>query len=50
MIDAHYTLCCATPGPVNGAGDTLQSIADSLGLSEVIKYLEGLTATSTGEH
>ena len=34
---------CSTPGPVNPAGDTLKSIADSLGLSDVVVYLESLS-------
>ena len=42
MIDRQY--CCSTPGPVNPAGDTLRSIADSLGLSDVLRYLESLSA------
>ena len=46
----YYSLCHTTPGPVNGAGDTLQSIADSLRLSEVITYLKHLSADSAGEH
>ena len=42
VVDNHY--CCSTPGPVNPAGDTLRSIADSLGLSDVLRYLESLGA------
>ena len=42
LIDCQY--CCSTPGPVNPAGDTLRSIADSLGLSDVLRYLESLGA------
>ena len=47
MIDSQY--CCSTPGPVNPAGDTLRSIADSLGLSDVLRYLESLDADLKGE-
>ena len=46
MISAHYTVCCVTPGPVNPAGDTLQSIADSHRLSEVIKYLHSMSLSA----
>ena len=42
----HY--CCAHPGPVNAAGDTLRSLAESHGLSEVIKYLDDHSADSAG--
>ena len=34
---------------MNPAGDTLRSIADSLGLSNVLRYLESLGADSKGE-
>ena len=47
MIDSQY--CSSTLGSVNPAGDTLRSIADSLGLSDVLKYLESLGADSKGE-
>ena len=47
MINSQY--CCSTPGPVNPAGDTLRSIADSLGLSDVLRYLESLDADLKGE-
>ena len=47
MIDSPF--CWSTPGPVNPAGDTLKSIANSLGLSEVLRYLEGLGTDSKGE-
>ena len=47
VVDSHY--CCSTPGPVNPAGDTLRSIADSLGLSDVLRYLESLDADLKGE-
>ena len=43
----HY--CCAHPGPVNAAGDTLRSLAESHGHSEVIKYLDDHSADSVGE-
>ena len=43
----HY--CCAHPGPVNGAGDTLRSLAESHGHPEVIKYLDNHSADSAGE-
>ena len=47
MIDGQY--CRSTPGPVNPAGDTLRSIADSLGQSDVLRYLESLDADLKGE-
>ena len=34
---------------MNPAGDTLRSIAESLGLSDVLRYLESLGADSKGE-
>ena len=34
---------------MNPAGDTLKSIADSLGLSDVLRYLESLRADLKGE-
>ena len=40
VVDCQH--CCFTPGPVNPAGDTLRSIADSLGQSDVLRYLESL--------
>ena len=43
----HY--CCAHPGPVNAAGDTLRSLAESHGHLEVIKYLDDHSADSAGE-
>ena len=47
VVDSQY--CCSTPGPVNPAGDTLRSIADSLGLSGVLRYLESLGSDLKGE-
>ena len=43
----HYR--CAHPGVVNAAGDSLRSLAESHGLSKVIKYLDDYSADSAGE-
>ena len=37
------------PEPVNAAGDTLRSLAESHGLSEVLKYFDGFSTGSSGE-
>ena len=46
-----FLLCSCFPnsGPVNSNGDTLRSLAESLGLSEVVKYLDNLSADSAGK-
>ena len=42
-------MLCLLSGPVNAAGDTLRSLAESHGHSEVIKYLDDHSADSAGE-
>ena len=42
-------MLCLLSGPVNAAGDTLRSLAESHGHSEVIKYLDDSSADSAGE-
>ena len=46
-----FLLCSCFPnsGPVNSNGDSLRSLAESLGLSEVVKYLDNLSADSAGK-
>ena len=46
--DITILLPCSTTGSVNPAGDTMQSIAYSLGLSDVLRYLDGLSADLKG--
>ena len=48
IIGCQY--CCSTPGSVNPAGDTLMSIAETLGLSNVLKYLKTFGADLKGEY
>ena len=36
-------------GLINRAGDTMESIANSLGLSDVLRYLESLGSVLKGE-
>ena len=49
LLHDHYYCAHDHPGPVNAAGDTLRSLAESNGLFEVIKYLHDPSAYSTGE-
>ena len=46
-----FLLCSCFPnsGPVNSNGDSPRSLAVSLGLSEVVKYLDNLSADSAGK-
>ena len=44
IIADHTTL-----GPVNDSGDTLRSLAESHGHSELIQYLDSLNPDSSGE-
>ena len=44
-----FQLCCFNQGSVNPTGDTMWSIANSLGLSDVLRYLESLGAGKKGE-
>ena len=49
LLDAADSRSYAILGPVNSAGDTLKSLAESHRLSEVVKYLDNLIAGSAGE-
>ena len=45
----YYQYCCSNLGLINPAGDTMESIANSLGLSDVLRYLESLGSVLKGE-
>ena len=43
-----YFCCFTNSDPVNSKGESLKSLAESLGLSDVITYLETFSADSAG--
>ena len=55
MLCVCSTLSClrvvtvVNPGAVNPAGDSMHSIADSLGLSKVLRFLKDLGSGLKGE-
>ena len=46
---SYHQYYCSDLGLINPAGDTMESIANSLGLSDVLRYLENLGSVLKGE-